>query len=159
MNVKIGIGYDVHAFGDGRKLILGGVEIPNNRGLKGHSDADVLLHSITDAILGAVALGDIGSHFPDSDPKFENADSYLLLKEAVQLVRSKGFEIGNVDSTIIAEQPKMQPYISAMQTRIAEALECSISNVSVKATTNEKLGAIGRLEGIAVHSVALISRV
>lgn len=159
MNFRVGIGYDVHPFADGRKLILGGVEIPGTRGLKGHSDADVLLHSITDAILGAAALGDIGSHFPDTDPKFENADSYLLLTEVVQLVRGKGFEIGNVDSTIIAEQPKMQPYISGMQNRIAEALGCSVSNVSVKATTNEKMGALGRIEGIAVYSVALINRI
>lgn len=159
MNFRVGIGYDVHPFADGGKLILGGVEIPGTRGLKGHSDADVLLHSITDAILGAAALGDIGSHFPDTDPKFENADSYLLLTEAVQLVRSKEFEIGNVDSTIIAEQPKMKPYISAMKTCIAEALGCSENNVSVKATTNERLGALGRIEGIAVHSVALIHMV
>jgi len=157
MNARIGIGYDVHAFADGRRLILGGIEIPNSRGLKGHSDADVLLHSITDAILGAASLGDIGSHFPDTDPKFENADSFLLLKETVELLHSKGFAIGNVDSTIIAEQPKIQPYITAMQSRIAEALGCSVSDVSVKATTNEKLGALGRLEGIAVHSVALIN--
>ena len=158
MNFKIGTGYDVHAFADGRRLVLGGVEIPGARGLKGHSDADVLLHSITDAILGAASLGDIGSHFPDSGPKFENADSFLLLREVVQLVRGKGYQIGNVDATIIAEQPKMQPYIPAMRDRIAEALECDRDNVSVKATTNEKLGPIGRNEGIAVHSVALISR-
>lgn len=159
MNIKIGTGYDVHVFADGRKLILGGVEIPGARGLKGHSDADVLLHSITDAILGAASLGDIGSHFPDNDPKFKNADSFLLLREVVQLVRGKGFKIGNVDTTIIAEQPKMQPYIFAMRKRIAEALDCDIENVSVKATTNEKLGPVGRMEGIAVHSVALITRV
>jgi len=158
MNFKIGTGYDIHAFADSRKLILGGVEIPGARGLKGHSDADVLLHSITDAILGAAALGDIGSHFPDTDPKFENADSFLLLREVVHIVRGKGFEIGNVDATIIAEQPKMKPYISAMRARIAEALDCDKENVSVKATTNEKLGSIGRMEGIAVHSVALITR-
>lgn len=158
MNFKIGTGYDVHAFADGRKLILGGVEIPGARGLKGHSDADVLLHSITDAILGAAALGDIGTHFPDTDPKFENADSFLLLREVLQLVRGKGYEIGNVDATILAEQPKMQPYISAMRNRIAEALDCDRENVSVKATTNEKLGPVGRMEGIAVHSVALITR-
>jgi len=159
MNFKIGFGYDVHAFADGRKLILGGVEIPGARGLKGHSDADVLLHSITDAILGAAALGDIGTHFPDTDPKFENADSFLLLREVVQLVQGKGFKIGNVDATIIAEQPKMQPYISAMRSRISEALGCEKDYISVKATTNEKLDSVGRMEGIAVHSVALISRV
>lgn len=158
MKFKVGLGYDVHSFEAGRKLILGGVEIPYELGLKGHSDADALLHSITDAVLGAASLGDIGTHFPDTDPAFKNADSIQLLKAAVKLVREKGFKIGNVDATIIAEEPKMQPHIPEMKRRIAEALECQMDDVSVKATTHEKIGTFGRKEGIAAHSIALIGR-
>lgn len=159
MNYRVGLGYDVHTFVADRKLILGGVEIPYNYGLKGHSDADVLLHSITDAILGAAALGDIGSHFPDTDPEFKDADSVKLLKKSVKLVHGKGYKIGNIDSTIIAEQPNMQPHIQAMRSRIAEALTCNEECISIKATTHEKMGALGRMEGIAVHSIALLNRV
>lgn len=156
MNVRIGNGYDVHAFAADRKLILGGVEIPHKQGLAGHSDADVLLHSISDALLGAAALGDIGKHFPDTDSEFKNADSLKLLKRVQILIRNNSFEIGNVDATIVAESPKMQPYTTGMRENIAQALECSVGQVSVKATTHEKLGALGRSEGIAVHSVALL---
>lgn len=155
----MGFGYDVHRFAAGRKLVLGGVEVPYAYGLQGHSDADVLLHSITDAILGAAALGDIGTHFPDTDPQFKDADSLILLQEVVKLVLQQGYKIGNIDATIIAEEPKMQPYITAMKRRIAEVLECDEQSISVKATTHEKIGALGRMEGIAVHSVALISRI
>lgn len=159
MKYRIGLGYDVHQFAPGRKLILGGVEIPYDRGLKGHSDADVLLHSITDAILGAASLGDIGTHFPDTDSGFEGADSAVLLKEVIKMVESEGYEIGNVDATIIAEEPKMNPHIHSMRRRISEILLCDLNDVSIKATTHEKMGALGRMEGVAVHSVALIGRI
>lgn len=159
MTFKVGLGYDIHAFTTGRKLILGGVEIPYSRGLKGHSDADVLLHSITDAILGAASLGDIGTHFPDTDPEFKGADSILLLKKAFRMVREKGYEIGNIDATIIAEEPRINPYVYEMRHKIALTLGCDIENISVKATTHEKMGALGRTEGIAAHSIALIGRV
>lgn len=156
MKIKVGIGYDVHALVEGRPLILGGITIPYTHGLKGHSDADVLLHSITDALLGAAALGDIGKHFPDTDPEYKGADSMKLLSGAFSILRSKGYSVGNVDATIIAEAPKMQGYIVSMRENIAEILQCDLSDVSVKATTNEKLDALGRNDGIAVHSVALI---
>ena len=156
MNIRVGVGYDVHALVTGRQLILGGVEIPYEAGLKGHSDADVLLHSITDALLGAAALGDIGKHFPDTDPEFEGADSMQLLSNVYRLIQKKGFKVGNVDATIIAEAPKIQRYIGDMRKYIAETLHCGISDVSVKATTNERLGALGHGKGIAVHCVALI---
>lgn len=158
MNFRIGIGYDVHALIEGRKLILGGVDIPHETGLKGHSDADVLLHSVTDALLGASALGDIGKHFPDTDPDHKDADSIELLKQVLRLIQEKGYRVGNVDATIIAESPKMQPHIEEMRVNIADALQCDLSQVSVKATTNEKLGALGGKQGIAVHSVALITK-
>lgn len=156
MNIRVGIGYDVHALVSGRPLILGGIKIPHEVGLKGHSDADVLLHSITDALLGAAAFGDIGKHFPDTDPDFEGADSMVLLSRVYSLLEKKGYAIGNIDATIIAEAPKMQDYIADMRKNIAEALHCDLSDISVKATTNEKLGALGREKGIAVHSIALI---
>jgi 2-C-methyl-D-erythritol 2,4-cyclodiphosphate synthase len=156
MNVRIGIGYDIHALVEDRPLILGGVTLPYHKGLKGHSDADVLLHSITDALLGAAALGDIGKHFPDTDEAFEGADSMELLSNIRKLLDEEGFTIGNVDATIIAEAPKMQGYIDEMRKNIAETLWCDLSQVSVKATTNEKLDATGQGQGIAVHSVALI---
>ncbi|NBC25523.1 MAG: 2-C-methyl-D-erythritol 2,4-cyclodiphosphate synthase [Bacteroidetes bacterium] len=157
-NFRVGLGYDVHAFSPGRKLILGGVEIPHSQGLKGHSDADVLLHAITDALLGAASLGDIGTHFPDTDPAFENADSIELLKKSAALVRSSDYEIANVDSTIVAETPQMAPHIPEMKKNIAAAIGCAIDDVSVKATTNEKMGWLGREEGIAVHCIALIGK-
>lgn len=156
MNFRIGLGYDVHPFEVGRKLILGGVEIPFSKGLKGHSDADVLLHSITDALLGAAALGDIGTHFPDTDPQFKNADSAMLLKEAYKLVKDAGYELSNLDATIVAEAPKIMPHVKKIRERISSILSCGVDQVSVKATTNEKMGFIGRSEGIAVHAVALI---
>lgn len=156
MNIKVGIGYDVHALVEGRPLILGGVKIPHTYGLKGHSDADVLLHSITDALLGAASLGDIGKHFPDTDSEFEGADSMRLLSVVYGILQKNGYSVGNVDATIVAEAPKMQTYINKMRENIAKVLQCDHSDVSVKATTNEKLGALGRNEGIAVHSVALI---
>lgn len=158
MNFRIGIGYDIHALVQDRPLILGGVKIPYELGLKGHSDADVLLHSITDAILGAAALGDIGQHFPDTDAAFKDADSLTLLSKINTLVNKKGYSIGNVDSTIIAEAPKLMTYIDEMRENISQCIKCELSQVSVKATTNEKLGALGRNQGIAVHSVALLFR-
>lgn len=158
MNFRIGNGYDIHAFAPDRKLILGGVEIPHELGLLGHSDADVLLHSISDALLGALSLGDIGKHFPDTDPLYKNADSLDLLKKVSALVHDREFEVGNIDATIIAESPKMQPYIMEMRENIADALSCDKEKISVKATTHEKLGALGRSEGIAVLSIALLFR-
>lgn len=157
--IRIGQGYDVHAFAEGRPLILGGIEIPYERGLLGHSDADVLLHTISDAILGALALGDIGKHFPDTDPNFEGADSAILLADVWKLVKDKGYELGNLDCTIIAQKPKMAPHIETMRKRISELLEADISQVNVKATTTEKLGFTGREEGIASQAVVLLKKV
>lgn len=156
MNIKVGIGYDIHQLVEGRPLILGGVTIPYEKGLKGHSDADVLLHSITDAILGAAAMGDIGRHFPDTDPEYKGADSMELLAKMRRTLMYEGYSIGNVDATIVAEEPSMKEHIDKMRENIAEALQCDVSDVSVKATTNETLGAIGQKQGIAAHSVALI---
>ncbi|MYM75736.1 2-C-methyl-D-erythritol 2,4-cyclodiphosphate synthase [Duganella sp. FT134W] len=153
---RIGQGYDCHALVEGRKLIIGGVDIPHHVGLLGHSDADVLLHAITDSILGAAALGDIGKHFPDTDPEFKGADSRKLLKEAARRVVATGYSIGNIDCTIIAQRPKMAPHIPGMRANIAEDLGVDISQVNVKAKTNEKLGYLGREEGIAAESIALL---
>jgi 2-C-methyl-D-erythritol 2,4-cyclodiphosphate synthase len=153
---RIGQGYDCHALVEGRKLIIGGVDIPHHVGLLGHSDADVLLHAITDSILGAAALGDIGKHFPDTDPEFKGADSRKLLKEAAKRVVATGYNIGNIDCTIIAQRPKMAPHIPSMRANIAEDLGVDISQVNVKAKTNEKLGYLGREEGIAAESIALL---
>jgi 2-C-methyl-D-erythritol 2,4-cyclodiphosphate synthase len=153
---RIGQGYDCHALVEGRKLIIGGVDIPHHVGLLGHSDADVLLHAITDSIFGAAALGDIGKHFPDTDPEFKGADSRKLLKEAAKRVVATGYSIGNIDCTIIAQRPKMAPHIMAMRANIAEDLGVDISQVNVKAKTNEKLGYLGREEGIAAESIALL---
>ena len=153
---RIGQGYDCHALVEGRKLIIGGVDIPHHVGLLGHSDADVLLHAITDAILGAAALGDIGKHFPDTDPEFKGADSRKLLREAAKRVVATGYSIGNIDCTIIAQRPKMAPHIMAMRANIAEDLGVDIGQVNVKAKTNEKLGYLGREEGIAAESIALL---
>jgi len=153
---RIGQGYDCHALVEGRKLIIGGVDIPHHVGLLGHSDADVLLHAITDSILGAAALGDIGKHFPDTDVQFKGADSRTLLKEAARRVVATGYSIGNVDCTIIAQRPKMAPHIQSMRANIAEDLGLDISQVNVKAKTNEKLGYLGREEGIAAESIALL---
>ena len=155
--MRIGQGFDVHALVPGRKLILGGVDVPYERGLEGHSDADVLLHAITDAILGAAALGDIGRHFPDTDPAFRGADSRVLLREAATRVRNAGFAVINVDATLIAQAPRMAPYIPAMVANIAADLGLPASQVNVKAKTTERLGFTGRGEGIAAEAVALLA--
>lgn len=156
---RIGFGYDVHRFTEGGCLIMGGVQIPYHRKLEGHSDADVLLHAITDALLGAAALGDIGAHFPDTDPAYKGADSGDLLRKSYQLVKERGYELGNLDATIIAEHPKFRPHIDSIRSSIAKCLDCEEDRISVKATTNEKMGFAGREEGIAVHAVALINRI
>jgi 2-C-methyl-D-erythritol 2,4-cyclodiphosphate synthase len=158
MDIRIGEGWDTHALVPGRKLILGGVEIAHTLGLQGHSDADALLHAITDAVLGAGALGDIGRHFPDTDAAFKGADSSVLLAEAMRRVRERGFELVNVDSTIVAQAPKLAPHIPAMRERIAAALGCSVEQVNVKAKTAEKLGPVGRQESIEAHAVCLLRR-
>lgn len=155
-NIRIGYGYDVHKFSEDRKLVLGGVEIPFEKGLLGHSDADVLLHAITDAILGALALGDIGTHFPDDDPEYEGADSIELLKHCYGLVKEKGYVIGNMDATVIAERPKLQPYVNNMRERVAKIFETEVGNISVKATTSEKMGFAGREEGIIAQCTVLL---
>ena len=154
--MRIGTGYDVHKLVESRKLIIGGVEIPYEKGLLGHSDADVLVHAVMDALLGAAALGDIGKHFPDSDPKYKGADSLMLMREVRRILSENGFEVGNVDATIIAQAPKMSPHIDTMRRNIADALGLDVSQVSVKATTEERLGFTGRGEGISAQAVALI---
>ena len=154
--MRIGHGYDVHRLKEGRKLILGGIDIPYEKGLDGHSDADVLVHAIMDALLGAAALGDIGQHFPDNDDKYLGADSIELLKAVGELLKAHGYGIGNIDSTIICQRPKLKDHIPDMRTKIAEALQIDISQVSVKATTEEKLGFTGSGEGIAAHAVCLL---
>lgn len=154
--LRIGHGYDVHRLVEGRKLIVGGVEIPHEKGLLGHSDADVLLHAISDALLGAAALGDIGCLFPDTDERFKGADSLLLLKEVVSVLKENGYSVVNIDSTLLAQRPKMRPHIDAMRKNIADACGISADFVSVKATTEEKLGFTGREEGISAHAVCLI---
>ena len=154
MIIRIGEGWDIHSLVEGRKLILGGVEIPFSKGLLGHSDADALLHAISDALLGAAAMGDIGTHFPDTDAQWKDANSALLLSEIANRIRAKGFEIGNVDSTIIAQAPKLAPYISAMRESIAYALSVSVNQVNVKAKTAEKFGPVG--EGLAMEARAVV---
>lgn len=154
--MRIGQGYDVHRLVEGRKLILGGVEIEYDKGLLGHSDADALVHAIMDALLGAAALGDIGKLFPDSDPAYEGADSLALLREVGKRLRAEGFEIGNLDSTVIAQAPKLAPHIQRMRANIAAALDVDVARVSVKATTEERLGFTGSGQGIAAQAVALI---
>lgn len=157
MKLRIGEGWDIHALVDGRKLILGGVEIPYSKGLLGHSDADALLHAITDAVLGAAALGDIGTHFPDTDARFKGADSALLLAEATRRVRELGFEIGNVDSTVVAQAPRLAPHIPAMRRRIAQVLGVDLSQVNVKAKTAEKMGPVGESRAIEARAVVLLT--
>jgi 2-C-methyl-D-erythritol 2,4-cyclodiphosphate synthase len=157
-NIRVGEGWDVHQLVAGRKLILGGVEVPHSSGLLGHSDADVLLHAITDALLGAAGLGDIGRHFPDTDPQFRGADSAALLAEAARRVRAAGWRIGNVDSTVIAQAPKLAPHIPAMCARIAAALEIAVDQVNVKAKTAEKLGPVGEGRAMEARAVALLHR-
>jgi 2-C-methyl-D-erythritol 2,4-cyclodiphosphate synthase len=158
MNIRVGEGWDVHALVEGRKLVLGGVEIPFEKGLLGHSDADALLHAITDALFGAAALGDIGRHFPDTDARFKGADSVTLLAEAAQRVRAQGWQIGNVDSTIVAQAPKMAPHIPAMCARIATALALAPGQVNVKAKTAEQLGPVGQGQSIEARAVVLLFR-
>lgn len=157
--MRIGHGYDVHRLVEGRKLILGGVEIPFEKGLDGHSDADVLVHAVMDALLGAAALGDIGKLFPDNDERYLGADSVELLKKVRDVLQEHGCKPGNLDATVIAQRPKLAPYIDTMRKRIADALETDAENVSVKATTEERLGFTGSGEGIAAHAVCLIERV
>lgn len=154
--MRIGHGYDVHRFGEGEFITLGGVQIPHRFGLLAHSDGDVLLHALSDALLGAAALGDIGKHFPDSDPQFKGADSRALLRHVLALVQAKGWKVGNVDATLIAQAPKMAPYIEAMCAHIASDLQVGREAVNVKATTTERLGFCGREEGIAAQAVVLL---
>ena len=154
--MRIGHGYDVHRFGEGEFITLGGVRIPHRFGLIAHSDGDVLLHASSDALLGAAALGDIGRHFPDTDPQFKGADSRVLLRHVLGLIHAKGWRVGNLDATIVAQAPKMAPHIEAKRAHIAADLQVELDAVNVKATTTEKLGFAGREEGIAVHAVALL---
>lgn len=156
--LRIGHGYDVHAFADNRRCIIGGVDIPYEKGLLGHSDADVLLHAISDSLLGAAAMVDIGKHFPDTDPEFEGADSLVLLKYVVKLISEKGYKVNNIDATVIAQAPKMAPHIEQMRKNIADALQVDADCVNVKATTEERLGFTGRKEGVSAHCVCLLEK-
>lgn len=156
--IRVGNGFDVHAMVAGRPLVLGGVTIPYDRGLEGHSDADVLVHAIGDAILGALAMGDLGKHFPDTDPRWKGADSRALLRHIVGLMNDRGYRIGNVDATVIAQAPKLAPHISAMRANLAADLRCAVEDVSVKATTTEHLGFTGRAEGMAAMASVLVVR-
>ena len=154
--MRVGFGYDVHKLTEGRKCIICGVDVPHDRGLLGHSDADVAIHALCDALLGAAALGDIGTHFPDSDDKYKGISSIVLLRETVSLLRKNGYSIGNIDATIIAQAPKLAPYIPSIREKLAEEMRIGVECVSVKAKTNEKMGFTGRGEGIEVNAVALI---
>jgi 2-C-methyl-D-erythritol 2,4-cyclodiphosphate synthase len=154
--MRIGSGFDVHAFGDGNHVVLGGVRIAHTRGLLAHSDGDVLIHALCDALLGALALGDIGVHFPPTDPRWKDADSTLLLAQCMAMVRDRGFDLANLDSTLICEFPKINPHVAAMRARLAEVMQCDIARISVKATTTETLGFTGRGEGIAAQAVVLL---
>jgi 2-C-methyl-D-erythritol 2,4-cyclodiphosphate synthase len=156
LNFRTGFGFDVHAFVEGRKLIIGGVEIPSEKGLEGHSDADVLLHAICDAMLGALALGDIGTHFPNSDAKWKDADSSILLKHVNELIQSKGYELGNLDCVIAIEKPKISSFTELIRKRISEILNSNVDQISIKATTTEKLGFVGRVEGVASFATVLL---
>ena len=157
--MRIGFGYDSHRFEPGRRLVLGGVEFPGEAGLKGHSDADVLIHAVIDALLGAAALGDIGSHFPDTDPKWRDADSSELLAQVVKEIRSAGYQIGNVDATVICERPKLRPFIEMIRERLASVMSVGKGRLSVKGKTNEKMDDVGAGIGIEVHAVALLEEV
>ena len=157
--IRIGHGYDVHAFADNRKCVLGGVDVPCEKGLLGHSDPDVLLHAVSDSLLGAAALGDIGKHFPDTDERYKGADSLKLLKNVCELINSKGYKVVNIDATVIAQMPKLAPFIDQMRCNIAGALGVDVDFVSVRATTEEKLGFTGRKEGISAHCVCLIEKI
>lgn len=158
MNARVGIGYDIHRFASGRKLIVGGVEVPYARGLDGHSDADVLLHALSDALLGAIGQGDIGEHFPDTDPKYKNISSLILLEEVYALLRGEGYAVSNVDTVIQAEEPNFKDYKARMRGNIAKALHMKEASVNIKATTQEGLGAIGRAEGIAAFASVLLTK-
>ncbi len=158
-NIRIGHGYDVHRFEKGRKCIIGGVNIPSELGLLGHSDADVLLHAVADSLFGAASLGDIGKHFPDTSPEFEGADSLELLRKTTAILKDNGYAVSNIDSTVVAQAPKMAPYIDAMRKNIAAACNISMDCVSVKATTEEKLGFTGNMQGISAHAVCLIEKI
>jgi 2-C-methyl-D-erythritol 2,4-cyclodiphosphate synthase len=159
MSIRIGFGIDFHQLTEDRDLWIGGVKIPHHKGAKGHSDADVLLHAICDALLGALALGDIGVHFPDTDASFKNIDSKILLDKSYQLIKSKGYRVVNVDSSLCLEAPKIKPYVSAMQEAIAGILELTVSDVSVKATTTEKMGFVGREEGLVAYASVLLEKI
>ena len=154
--MRIGMGYDVHRLTTGRKLIIGGVDIPYEKGLLGHSDADVLVHAVMDALLGAAALGDIGLHFPDTSSEFKDVSSMLLLRRVADIMRSHGARVGNIDATLVLQRPKVRPYIEEMRKNVAEALGCSASEINIKATTEEKLGFTGREEGVSAHAVVLL---
>ena len=156
LNFRTGIGFDVHAFSEGRKLIIGGIEIPFEKGLEGHSDADVLLHAICDAMLGALALGDIGIHFPNTDSKWKDADSSILLKHIISLVDEKGYELGNLDCVLAMEKPKISPYLVEITKKISLILQVDVDQISIKATTTEKLGFIGLTEGVASFATVLL---
>lgn len=158
MKNRIGFGYDVHQFATGRKLVICGVEIPHEKGLLGHSDADVGIHALVDALLGAANLGDIGTLFPDTDSKYKDIDSTILLREALRRIREKGYEIGNVDVTIVAQEPKMKPHIQVMKSTLAKVMDCDEEEISIKATTTEHLGFTGRKEGIAAYAAALLEK-
>ena len=158
LNFRTGFGFDVHAFVEGRKLILGGVEIPFDKGLEGHSDADVLLHAICDAMLGALALGDIGLHFPNTEERWKDADSALLLKNVNELINAKGYELGNLDCVLAMEKPKISPYVDQIRKRISKILNTGIEQISIKATTTEKLGFVGRTEGVVSFATVLLMK-
>ena len=158
MNLRIGYGYDVHQLAEGEEFWLGGIQLEHTHGAKGHSDADVLIHAICDALLGATNLRDIGYHFPDTDPQYRGIDSKKLLRDVMQLVREAGYELGNLDATICLEAPKVNPYIPAMKARLAEVMKVPEADISLKATTSEKMGFVGRQEGIATHAVVLVHR-
>jgi 2-C-methyl-D-erythritol 2,4-cyclodiphosphate synthase len=156
IDLRTGIGFDVHAFAEGRKLILGGIEIKHDKGLAGHSDADALLHAVTDALFGSLSLGDIGTHFPDDDPRYKNADSTVFLKKANELVRNRGFFVNNIDIVVMLQQPRIAPYVQKMKDKISKILDVGSERISIKATTTEKLGFVGREEGISVMAVATV---
>ena len=158
MQIRVGFGYDMHRFAEGRELWIGGVKLAHSRGLSGHSDADVLIHAICDALLGAANLRDIGYHFPDTSPDYKDADSKILLRKCISLLYEKGYRVGNIDSTVCAEQPKLNPYIPAMQQVLAKLMDLDSDAISIKATTSEKMGFVGREEGITAYAVALIEK-
>ena len=158
LDLRTGIGFDVHAFADERKLILGGIEIAHEKGLAGHSDADALLHAVTDAMLGSLSLGDIGTHFPDDDPRYKNADSTVFLKRAHELIRNKGYYLNNIDVVVMLQIPKIAPYVQKMKENMSKILEIGSDRISIKATTTEKLGFVGREEGISVMAVVTVVR-